>query len=153
MLRDQQPRRSLSRGDGGAAPLALGAAVLVQLSALRLCFDATPSRSFFLGHPLDVRCVVFATFGVPCPMCGVTRGVVLALHGAVADALRVFPAAPIAVGGLVAFGISLLLLGAAERQGRLALAASLGRWIRSSTVASAALTVAVWLAHWVSVVA
>ncbi len=147
------PARSAWRAHRGAAPLALGAAVLVQLVALRLCFDATPSRAFFLGHPLDVRCFVFATIGVPCPMCGVTRGVALALHGAVADALRVFPAAPIAVAGLVVFGVSLLLLGAAELQCRSVLSGILGRWIRSSTVASAALTIAVWLAHWVSVVA
>ncbi|HEY1584464.1 MAG TPA: DUF2752 domain-containing protein [Polyangia bacterium] len=136
----------------GAAPLALGAAVIVQLSALRLCLDATPSRAFFLGHPLDVRCFVFAAFGVPCPMCGVTRGIALALHGSVADAFRVFPAAPIAVGGLVVFGVSLLLLGVAEQRGRRALSEMVTRWLRAGTVASAAATTLVWLAHWVSVV-
>ena len=56
-------------------------------------------------HP-PLACPLRATTGVPCPLCGMTRAVVAAVHGDLAASLRYNPAGVIAVLIIVAFLVS-----------------------------------------------
>jgi len=48
----------------------------------------------FLEHLLPA-CPIRALFGIPCPGCGLTRAVILCLHGDWATSLHAHPLAPI----------------------------------------------------------
>jgi hypothetical protein len=55
------------------------------------------------AHP-SLACPLRSLTGIPCPMCGMTRGVVAAVHGDILGSLRYNPAAILVV-ALVAFVI------------------------------------------------
>lgn len=83
----------------GAAGAALVAAVFVT----RALAEATPAAVYFAGSELDWACSVRQQFGLPCPACGLTRSVLLTLHGHLGAALEVNPGGP-----LVVLGVALL---------------------------------------------
>lgn len=122
--------------------------MLADLAALRWLLDGDAAGVRVLGRPLAIACGVRARFGVPCPTCGVTRGVVLAVHGAWADAWSLAPGAAMAVAGMVVLALALIVLGARQLAGHPVSA----RWIRRPAVLWAGVTVAVWLIGWVAAV-
>lgn len=67
---------------------ALAIAAFAALGALVL-FDVLPWR-----------CPVAWALGVPCPTCGLTRAVRLAMHGDLGASMRTFPPAPLALAAL-----------------------------------------------------
>jgi hypothetical protein len=78
--------------------LALGGAFLV--GAL---LEADP-RGFGTHEQLGFRtCLPVALWNVPCPGCGVTTAVTLAMHGELAGSLRTQPFGIVALAGLLAF--------------------------------------------------
>jgi hypothetical protein len=87
-----------------------GAVLLVHLAAVRFLLTADAARVYFLGRPLDWACSFHARFGLPCPTCGMTRSVVMMLHGHPADAWRLAPGGPVAVFLAFGFGVSLIAL-------------------------------------------
>jgi len=134
--------QSLSRP--GAAPTAVGLFILLQMAAGRLLLDADELRVYVLGHPINWACALKARFGLPCPTCGLTRSIVLSLHGEIARAWNVAPGGPVAVLGCLALAIALLLLnGVAPR-----LRERMKTAIRSGALAYAAIAATVWIAGW-----
>jgi hypothetical protein len=134
--------QSLSRP--GAAPTAVGLFILLQMTAGRLLLDADELRVYVLGHPINWTCALKARFGLPCPTCGLTRSVVLSLHGEIARAWNMAPGGPVAVLGCLAFAIALLFLNGVMPRYRERMKAA----IRSGALAYAALAATVWIAGW-----
>jgi hypothetical protein len=128
----------------GTAPTAVGLFILLQMAATRLVLNADELRVYVLGHPINWACALKARFGLPCPTCGLTRSVVLSLHGEIARAWNVAPGGPVAVVGCLAFAIALLLLNGVTPRYRERMKAA----IRSGALAYAALAATVWIAGW-----
>ena len=98
------------------------------MSARTAALDVTPGRELRLAagamvavaavwpllpaHP-PLACPLRAATGVPCPMCGMTRAVVAAVHGDFAASLRYNP------GGLVVVVAAIVLLLGGARLGRM----------------------------------
>ena len=134
----------------GRAPLFIALALIAQLALTRLALRADLSRAFFLGDPIDLSCSARARFGFPCPMCGVTRSIGLALHGQWGDAFHLFPAAPLAILGVVVAAVALAVLAWLEKRGdprRGAFRAAL----RASLLFFALILAVVWLGDWLRV--
>lgn len=94
-------------------------------------------------------CPAAATFGVPCPGCGLTRATVAALHGHPLDALRLHPLVFVITpffGVVAARGLLAFVRGAGPRpQSRLGRA--LDRLIGVWALAGTALLIGVWAAR------
>jgi hypothetical protein len=123
----------------GAAAGALAAALV----ATRFAFAATTDYVFLFGFRLDLPCLVKQAFGVPCPACGMTRSVVMTLHGDLGRALALNPGGPLLVAGL-----ALLVVALAAR----ALTGSPRPALSRYLVPYAAATLSVLVAHWLVVV-
>lgn len=129
----------------GAAAFALAALILVQLAAARVLLSARADQVSFAGNPIGGVCFLRQYAGVPCPTCGMTRSVVLALDGDLATALKINPAGPVWL--LAALVLSAGLLLVAWRPGETA-----KRRVRSVALFQG-LAFAVTLAgHWLYVV-
>jgi hypothetical protein len=149
LLRDQSPGRVTSAAvASGVAPAVTALTLLAQLAALRLVLGADLSRAYFLGHAIDLSCAARARWGIPCPTCGVTRSLGLALHGRLVDAFRLFPAAPLAVFGLLCLAFALLALAWVERRGSASAREALASGIRFGSLAYAAAGAVIWLVDW-----
>jgi hypothetical protein len=109
-------------------------AILSVLGLAWLVGDATPDRVTILGAHLDMPCGMQLAFGVPCPGCGMTRSVLMTLHGHIADAVAVNPVGPVFVAGI-------LLLATAFATGR--------AWRATAYYGGA--TVALLVANWLAV--
>jgi hypothetical protein len=123
---------------------AAAAALVLLLAGARVVLDATREWVFVLGHRLDLPCLVKQTFGIPCPACGITRSVVLSLHGRLGDALAVNPAGALFALGLVLLAVGLLVVARYER---------FGATFRRFFVSYGSATLAVMLVHWVAALA
>ena len=134
--------RSLSRPR--AAATAVGFFILLQMAAGRLLLNADELRVYFWGHPINWACALKARLGLPCPTCGLTRSIVLTLHGEIALAWNLAPGGPVAVLGCLAFAVALLLLNGMTPRYRERMKAA----IRSGALAYAALAATVWIAGW-----
>jgi hypothetical protein len=130
------------------AAAATGLVLLAQLGVWHVVLRASASQAYFLGHPIALACGVRARLGVPCPGCGVTRALGLTLHGQIEDALRLFPAAPLAVFGIASFALVLLAYSAIERWGSAGRGAQLARATRAIGVVYACSLIVVWLGDW-----
>ncbi|HEY5147965.1 MAG TPA: DUF2752 domain-containing protein [Polyangiaceae bacterium] len=127
---------------------AAGLALVAQVVVARIALAADDERVYVFGRPVGLVCGFHARFGVPCPGCGITRGVAFAVHGDLARAWHFYPAAALGVVGLVVLATSLFVLAALEWR-------SMGRWpryarrwlLRASLAYAGAATV-VWLAAW-----
>jgi hypothetical protein len=126
----------------------VGFTFLVQLWAVREVISADDTRAYFLGRPIGFACGFRTRFGVPCPGCGVTRGVAFAVRGDLAHAWRLSPAAALGVGGLAALALALLGFAWLEWLGEVAWARRTERWIRTASVAYAGAAIGIWLGEW-----
>jgi len=132
---------------GSAAPAAAGAVILLDALAARLALGASETGVSILGRPVAWQCSL-RRVGLPCLTCGMTRSVVLALHGQWARAWQVAPGGPVLTAGLLALAVALLLLAVLERWNWPKLAAGVRRLIRRGGLAYAAAAVVVWFAGW-----
>jgi hypothetical protein len=94
----------------GFPALVIGCVTLADALAARWLLRADEEHVFVLGRPIEWVCALRSRFGLPCPTCGLTRSVVMSLHGEWARAWRMAPVGPVAVIGLVAFAIAMLAL-------------------------------------------
>ena len=131
---------------------ACGAALVVAALVTRALASATAQAVYFNGQELDWACSVRQQFGIPCPACGLTRSVLLTLHGHLGAAVEVNPGGPLVVLG-VALLAALMFALAVPRPARGAQAADgLVRKIVLGASAYGCLTTAVLLAHWIKAV-
>lgn len=126
----------------GAAGAALVAAGLVT----RALATATPQAVYFNGQELAWGCSIRQMFGIPCPSCGLTRSVLLTLHGHLSAAFEVNPGGPLVVLGLAL--VAALMFGLALRPGPRP-SDGLVRSLVLGASAYGCLTAAVLLVHWV----
>lgn len=83
-------------------PLVALAPVLNLLIARRL--TATDGTSVWVaGYELHGSCWVQERFGAPCPFCGITRSIVLTIHGELARAAELNPA-----GVMIVLGVAIV---------------------------------------------
>ena len=132
----------------GIAALCTGAATLLQGAIAALLFSADLDRVYFLGRPIRWVCGFRARFGLPCPTCGMTRSIVLSLHGEIARAWRLAPAGPVVVFGLLAFAIALLALAFTQLRRVPKWEAVTTVWFRRSALLYSVVTVLVWAGGW-----
>ena len=88
----------------------VGVLTFALLFVLRANASATGNSVTFAGRELHWECAIRQRFGVPCPSCGLTRSVLLTLHGHFASALDLNPAGPLILLGAVLLAASMLLL-------------------------------------------
>lgn len=125
-----------------------GALVLLQLALWRALTTATTTSVSFAGRELGLACSFKQRFGIPCPNCGMTRGVLLSLHGELAQAFALNPAAPLLVFGVVLFAAAMLALMFLQLSGGRVWPARLRRGVKLGAVAWGVAFFAVLLAHW-----
>lgn len=132
----------------GATPGFVGALILASLASLRLVATATTQRVFVYGRELTWTCLFRRTFGLPCPICGMTRGVLLTLHGQITDALRVNPAAPALTLGVALFACALIFVALYQRAHSPLVVGRLHARLRLAARAYAGLLFAIVSVHW-----
>jgi hypothetical protein len=89
----------------------IAAVLAIELAGAALTMAADRDGVRVAGIPLDMKCAFKQRFGIPCPACGMTRAVVLTLHGNVALAAELNPGGPALVFGAVYFSAMMLWLG------------------------------------------
>jgi hypothetical protein len=136
------------RSGGGAAAMATAITILVDALAARLLLFADESRVYLLGRPLNWTCAFKSRLGLPCPTCGMTRSVILTLHGEIGRAWEMAPGGPVAVLGLLVLAAALLVLALFEACDSKA-SASVKPWIRQGTLIYGAFATVIWLGGWV----
>jgi len=92
------------------ASFLVGAGLLVQLVAIRLFSWADATRVSVLGRQLHWGCWFREHFGVPCPACGMTRSVILTLHGHFLQGFQLNPGGPVLVAAVASFA-ALMIVG------------------------------------------
>jgi len=126
----------------------IGCVTLADLAAGRALLRADESRVYLAGRAVDLECAFRTATGLPCPTCGVTRSVVMSLHGEFARAWNMAPAGPAAVIGLAAFALAMLALAWMQHTGGEERIAAARVWIRKGALAYGAAAVIVWLGGW-----
>ncbi|HUI79224.1 MAG TPA: DUF2752 domain-containing protein [Bryobacteraceae bacterium] len=145
-------RKLLSRP--GTAPAAAGLAILLQAAIARMILAADETRVYFLGHPLNWECSLRAHYGLPCPTCGLTRSVILTLHGHLARAWHLAPGGPALTLGVLLAAAGVLILAAAQflsanrTHGNRWLEQRIKLTLQSGTIVWASVSIVIWLAGW-----
>lgn len=125
-----------------AAPLAIALLFVAALAGARVAMSADSAHVWLLGRLFGSACAFRTHFGIPCPNCGMSRSVILTMHGDVGEAVMLNPAGPLLVGGVVAAAI---LLGfTAFRRGK----APARRWMLPALLGYSGLYVSVLIGHW-----
>lgn len=133
----------------GSTPGIVGALLLAQLLLVRSLATADAARVFVMGRELRWGCLFQRAFGLPCPACGMTRGVLLTLDGHVIDALSVNPAAPVLTLGVILFAVAMIFVAVYQRAHDPLVSGRLHAHVRLASRAYAGLFFAVMLAHWI----
>ena len=122
-------------------PAAVISGVIVLLDAFlaRLALTADDARVYVFGRAIPWECAMRRA-GLPCPTCGMTRSMVMALHGELGRAWHMAPGGPVLLAGALLAAIALLI----SAGGRVAVP----RWVRTGGVIYAAIAVAIWLGGW-----
>ena len=134
---------------GRVAAGVAGAALVAAVFVTRALATATPQAVYFAGNELDWACSIRQQFGVPCPACGLTRSVLLTLHGHLGAAFEVNPGGPLVLLGVALLAALLLALALVRRPRAAADSDRLVRRVVLGASAYGGLTTAVLLAHWV----
>ncbi|HEX8456297.1 MAG TPA: DUF2752 domain-containing protein [Pyrinomonadaceae bacterium] len=144
--------RNLTGGAGAAtfAPGLVGACVLLQLALLRALASVVEGRVHVAGRELPWECWFKRRFDVPCPTCGMTRSVLLTLHGQWSAAWGLNPAGLFLVCGLASLGLALVFLALYRRRRTPRASGALQRRIRIATKVYAHALVLVLVAHWLA---
>jgi Protein of unknown function (DUF2752) len=93
----------------GLAQRVLALAFLAPWPVIFLVTNATRQQVWFLGNEIHLGCWFRDYFGVPCPVCGMTRSVILTVHGDILAAMQMHIGGPLLVAGMIATGVCLIL--------------------------------------------
>jgi hypothetical protein len=133
----------------GFAAATIGAVILLHLIALPLVLRADREFVYFGSTALPEMCSLRKIYGIPCPTCGMTRGVVLTLHGQVKDAAATNAAAPVLAGVSLILGVFLMSSGGLRMARRERWAAKLTRWTRNIGITGSAGWVIALALNWI----
>lgn len=86
----------------------VGAVSLLSLAAVKLAAFATTRGVSLFGYETHFGCWVKDNYGVPCPICGMTRSVILTMQGNLREAFQMHIGAPLTIFGIVIFGAAML---------------------------------------------
>jgi hypothetical protein len=131
---------------------AVGLVMLLQLALAGLLLRASERGVWFAGIPLGGACLFRQRTGLPCPTCGMTRSVVLSLHGHLSAALRLNPAGPLWVLAVGVIAAALLWLSWRQRTSGPAQAQAAVRCVRLLALAHGGALGLVLAFHWVHAV-
>jgi len=110
-----------------------GIFLFLGLILLRIVAWADASQVWLFGRQLNWGCWFKEHYGFPCPTCGMTRSVILTMHGDFNNAFLLNPAGPFLIAGLLLVALIALRLpmaGLKEIKSRqLALGLSLYGWV------------------------
>jgi hypothetical protein len=110
-----------------------GIFLFLGLILLRIAAWADASQVWLFGRQLNWGCWFKEHYGFPCPTCGMTRSVILTMHGDFHDAFLLNPAGPFLIAGLLLvtlIALRLPMAGLKEIKSRqLALGLSLYGWV------------------------
>jgi len=110
-----------------------GIFLFLGLILLRVAAWADASQVWLFGRQLNWGCWFKEHYGFPCPTCGMTRSVILTMHGDFNNAFLLNPAGPFLIAGLLLVALIALRLpmaGLKEIKSRqLALGLSLYGWV------------------------
>jgi hypothetical protein len=126
----------------------VGCVTLADLGVARALLQADEVRAYIAGRALDFQCAFRSATGLPCPTCGITRSVVMSLHGEFARAWSLAPAGPVVVAGLAAFALAMLALAFIQWAGAEDRTAWMRLWIRRGALAYGTAATIVWLGGW-----
>jgi hypothetical protein len=143
----QSSKRAVAARPGFPAFI-VGCVTLADLAAGRALLQADETRVYIVGRALDFQCAFRSATGLPCPTCGITRSVVMSLHGEFVRAWSMAPVGPVAVLGLLAFALAMLALAFIQRAGAEDRTVWMRLWIRRSALAYGAVATIVWLGGW-----
>lgn len=127
----------------------VGIVLLLQLALLRVVSTADTNYVSFFGHELHWVCWFKHLTGKPCPACGMSRSVILTLHGQWGQAFQMNTAGPPAVVGLLLFAIGMLLLPIWQKSASPDSVSLQNRFRQGSLVYAAALVLVV-AANWIT---
>lgn len=127
-----------------------GSVILLDALAARLLLRADAVHVYFRNRPIPAACAFHRSTGLPCPTCGLTRAIVLALHGDMRGAWSMAPVGPVLVIGLLALAGVLLVTAGKGRGNRWLAATRTQSWLRRSGLLYAAATLAIWLGGWMA---
>jgi hypothetical protein len=142
----QQPD-ARAREPGWAAGAA-GLLLILQAAVAYVLLRADEERVYFLGRPLTWVCALKSSLHLPCPTCGMTRSLVLSLHGELTRAWHIAPGGPVFLFGMLALAACLLILSAIQVCGAVPWRELAKSWVRRCAVAYAGIATMVWLAGW-----
>jgi hypothetical protein len=137
----------------GWPPLITGIALLLACLAVRLCCSADEQQTWLFGHAFGAECAFRLRFGIPCPNCGMTRAVIVALHGQWLRAWRIAPGGAAFVAATLVSAATLIALGIVRMRSAGPLAAKAERQAPRTIYACAVLVLMVWFAGWIAAVA
>jgi hypothetical protein len=120
-----------------------GVVILADALAARLALSADDARVYVLGHPIGWECAMRRA-GLPCPTCGLTRSVVMALHGDLSRAWHMAPGGPVLLAGALLAAVALLVWGVREKR----IPQGVASWLRAGAMVYAAAATAIWLGGW-----
>ena len=141
--------RTLAARPGFAAAV-IGAVILLHLVAVPLVLRADQDFVYFGSRALPEACALRAAYGIPCPTCRMTRGVVLALHGRLRESAAVNASAPVLVGLGLLLGLFVSANGGLQLAGRASLAARIRTWTLWIGVAGGAAWLLALAANWIA---
>ena len=130
-----------------------GTLMFALLAAGRVLAYATDRAVFVAGRELQWGCIFRKALGVPCPGCGMTRSVVLALDGEMGRAFAVNPGGPLLVAGALLLCAALILLTLSRHSRQATSLIDLPRKLRLGAAAYGALVAVVLTLNWLRVVA
>lgn len=133
----------------GLPAFAIAFVTLADLAVARALLRADDARVYFAGRAINLHCAFREATGLPCPTCGLSRSVVLSLHGEFARAWTIAPAGPVAVAGIALFAAAMLVLAMLQARGERPLAATARFWIRRAALAYSVALTAIWTGGWV----
>jgi hypothetical protein len=134
----------------GFPAFAIAFVTFADLAAGRALLRADEARVYLAGRALDLRCAFREATGLPCPTCGLSRSIVMSLHGDFARAWRMAPAGPAAVAGVALFAAAMLGLTFLQALGGARQASDARVWIRRGALAYAAALIAIWAGGWLN---
>lgn len=134
----------------GIPAFVAGSAIFLQCALLRLLLTADAGRVYLLGRPILWECALRSKYGLPCPTCGMTRSVVLALHGDWAAAWQMAPGGVAAVLGVLLLGCAAWALAVTQWRRSVQWEAAVWGAARRWAPVYGAVATVVWLAGWVS---
>ncbi len=133
----------------GATAGVVGALLMLQTLMFAALGSATTETVSFAGRELGWDCTFKQIFGIPCPNCGMTRSVLMSLHGQFGDAFRLNPAGPLLALGVVAFTFAMFFLMFYEQRNRPANVERVRQVIKRCALAYGGLMLVVWAGQWV----